>query len=129
MSSNYETLYIVRPDLGEDQLQQEVGRYRDLIGEHGATDIQVKVWGKKRLAYPIGKFNDGVYVQMNYQALGKQVAPMERAMRLSDEVIRYLTLKLDRVVEPPADLSPVTEIPPTPVVDDEADDDGLSAEE
>ena len=76
-------------------------RYRTLISEHSATDIQVKVWGKKRLAYPIKKLNDGVYVQMNYQASGKQVAPMERAMRLSDEVIRYLTLKLDRVVAPP----------------------------
>jgi small subunit ribosomal protein S6 len=130
MSSNYETLYILRPDLGEEQVQQEVGRYRDLIGENGATDIAIKVWGKKRLAYTIGKFNDGVYVQMNYQALGKQVAPMERAMRLSDEVIRYLTLKLDRVVEPPADLTPVTEIPPTPIAgDDDATDDGLSAED
>ncbi len=131
MSSNYETLYILRPDLGEDQIQQEVGRYRDLIGDHDATDIAVKVWGKKRLAHPIGKFNDGVYVQMNYQATGKQVAPMERTMRLSDEVIRYLTLKLDRVVEPPADLSPVTEIPPTPIAadDDDAADDGLSAED
>jgi small subunit ribosomal protein S6 len=129
MSSHYETLYILRPDLGEEQVQQEVGRYRDLIGEHSATDIAIKVWGKKRLAYPIGKFNDGVYVQMNYQAAGKQVAPMERAMRLSDEVIRYLTLKLDRVVEPPADLTPITEIPPTPIAEDEVADDGLSAEE
>ncbi len=53
----------------------------------------------------------GVYVQMNYQASGKQVATLERAMGLSDEVILYLTLKLDRVVAPPADLSPLTEIP------------------
>ncbi|MFY7933993.1 MAG: 30S ribosomal protein S6, partial [Microcystis aeruginosa] len=76
MSNNYETLYILRPDLGEEVVQQQVERYRTLITEHSATDIQVKVWGKKRLAYPIKKLNDGVYVQMNYQASGKQVAPM-----------------------------------------------------
>ncbi len=70
MSNNYETLYILRPDLGEEVVQQQVERYRTLITEHSATDIQVKVWGKKRLAYPIKKLNDGVYVQMNYQASG-----------------------------------------------------------
>ena len=129
MSNNYETLYILRPDLGEEVVQQQVARYRDLISEHSATDIEVKVWGKKRLAYPIKKLNDGVYVQMNYQATGKQVAPMERAMRLSDEVIRYLTLKLDRVVAPPADLSPLTEIPPSPITEAVVEDDGISAED
>jgi small subunit ribosomal protein S6 len=129
MSNNYETLYILRPDLGEEQLQQEVERYRSLISDHSATDIEVKIWGKKRLAYPIKKLNDGVYVQMNYQATGKQVAPMERTMRLSDEVIRYLTLKLDRVIQPPADLSPLTELLPIAVDENEVVDDTISAED
>jgi hypothetical protein len=55
----------------------------------------------EKFGISFNKFLIGVYVQMNYQASGKQVAPMERAMGLSDEVIRYLTLKLDRVVAPP----------------------------
>ena len=129
MSSNYETLYILRPDLGEEIVQQEVERYRNLISQHSATDIEVKIWGKKRLAYSIKKLNDGVYVQMNYQAEGKQVAPMERAMRLSDEVIRYITLKLDRVIQPPADLIPITDIAPIVLDEVEIDDEAISAEE
>jgi small subunit ribosomal protein S6 len=66
---------------------------------------------------------------MNYQASGKQVAPMERAMGLSDEVIRYLTLKLDRVVAPPADLSALTEIPPSPITEAVVEEDGISEED
>jgi small subunit ribosomal protein S6 len=53
---------------------------------------------------------------------------MERAMGLSDEVIRYLTLKLDRVVAPPANLSPLTEIPPSPITEAVVEEDGISAE-
>lgn len=92
--NNYELMYILRPDLGEEQVQQEVTRYREFLEQYNAQDINIKVWGKRRLAYPIKKFQDGIYVLVNYQADGKQVAPLERAMRLSEEVIRYLTLKL-----------------------------------
>lgn len=108
MSQNYEMIYILRPDLLEEQVQQEVGKYRDFLSQYNAEDLQIKVWGKRRLAYPIKRLNDGIYVQMNYSADGKQVAPLERAMRLSDEVIRYMTLKLKKV-KPVAPESPTDE--------------------
>jgi small subunit ribosomal protein S6 len=94
MSQRYEMMYILRPDLAEEQVQQEINKYRDFLNEYKAEELQIKIWGKRRLAYPIKRFLDGIYVQINYTADGKQVAPLERAMRLSDEVIRYLTLKL-----------------------------------
>ena len=94
MSSNYEMMYILRPDSSEEQVENATAKYRDYLSEHGAEDIQIQVRGRKRLAYPIGKFVDGIYVQMNYTAEGTQIAPLERMMRLSDEVIRYLSLKL-----------------------------------
>lgn len=94
MSNNYEMMYILRPDLAEEQVQALVEKYQQFLVDNGATDVEVQVRGKKRLAYPIQKFNDGVYVQVNYSADGSQIAPLERAMRLSEEVIRYLTIKL-----------------------------------
>lgn len=94
MSQSYEMMYILRPDLSEDQVQMQIIKYRDLLGDYKAEDLQIKNLGKRRLAYPIKKHLDGTYVQMNYKANGKQVAPLERAMRLSEEVIRYLTIKL-----------------------------------
>jgi small subunit ribosomal protein S6 len=96
MSNSYEMIYILRPDLMEEQVQQEANKYRDFLLENKAEDVQVKIWGKRRLAYAIAKHQDGYYVQVNYKGDGTQVAPLERAMRLSEEVIRYLTVKLKK---------------------------------
>jgi small subunit ribosomal protein S6 len=96
MSNNYEMMYILRPDLSEDQVGEAVNKYKDYLSENGAENFEIQVKGKRRLAYPIGKYLDGIYVQMNYQADGTQIAPLERMMRLGEEVIRYLTLKLKK---------------------------------
>jgi small subunit ribosomal protein S6 len=94
--SNYEMMYIVRPDLSEDRVDETAAKYRDYLGENGVDDIKIQIRGKRRLAYPIGKYLDGIYIQMNYQADGSQIASLERMMRLNEDVIRYLTLKLKR---------------------------------
>ncbi len=91
----YETLYILRPDLGEDAVDQQIAKYQALLDEHSVKDLEIQHRGKRRLAYDIGKFREGVYIQMNYEAQGTAIAVMERAMRLSDEVIRYMTIKPD----------------------------------
>lgn len=112
MSESYEMLYILRPSLSEEQVQQEVSKYEDFLKEYNVSDLQVKIWGKRRLAYPIQRYFDGIYVQMNYLGNGSQVAPLERAMRLSDEVIRYLTVKVKKVTseEPGADVGAQEEL-------------------
>jgi small subunit ribosomal protein S6 len=94
MNQYYETMYILRPTLSEEQVQEQISKYENFLSEHGATEIQVQQWGKRKLAYPIQKHSDGIYLIMNYSGDGSQIAPLERAMRLSEEVIRYLTIKL-----------------------------------
>ena len=89
----YETMYILRPDLGEEQVEQAINKYQNLIREQGAEQIEIQHRGKRRLAYEINRQRDGIYIQMNYQGAGSLIAPLERAMRLSDEVMRYLTIK------------------------------------
>jgi small subunit ribosomal protein S6 len=91
--TTYETMYILRPDLNDDATDQAINKYQSLLKEQGAESIDTQHRGKRRLAYEIGKFREGIYVQMNYSASGNSIAVMERAMRLSDEVIRYLTIK------------------------------------
>ncbi len=105
MSNNYEMMYILRPDLSEEQVGNAIDRYRSFISERGAENIQIQNRGKRRLAYPIKKYLDGIYIQMNYQADGSQIAALERAMRLEEEVIRYLTLKLKKQAFPVAETS------------------------
>lgn len=93
MPAAYETMYILRSDLAEEQVEQAIAKYQTFLQEQGAENIDVQHRGKRRLAYEIQRQREGVYIQMNYQAPGTAIAPLERAMRLSEEVIRYLTIK------------------------------------
>jgi small subunit ribosomal protein S6 len=89
----YETMYILRSDLGDEQIDQAITKYQTILKEQEAADIEIQHRGKRRLAYEIKKQREGVYIQMNYKSGGSTVAVLERAMRLSDDVIRYLTTK------------------------------------
>ena len=91
----YETMYILRPDIPEEEVESHVNKYRDLVLEAGGQVLDNQMRGKRRLAYPIAKHREGIYVQLNHDGNGQQVAPLERAMRLSEDVIRYLTVKQD----------------------------------
>lgn len=95
MSDKYEIMYILRPDLSDEQAEEAIKKYKSILETNGAIDIEIQQRGKRRLAYLIGKHRDGIYVQVNYTGSGKEIAPLERSMRLSEDVIRYLSLKLD----------------------------------
>jgi small subunit ribosomal protein S6 len=95
----YETMYILRPDLGDEQTDQAIAKYQTILQEQGAQELDTQHRGKRRLAYEIQRHREGIYVQMNYSAPGNAIAVMERAMRLSDEVIRYMTIKPEAEAE------------------------------
>lgn len=99
MSYIYETMYILRPDLGEELTEAAIAKYQKILRDNNADPVDTQHRGKRRLAYELGKYREGIYIQMNYKAEGHVVAIVERAMRLSDEVIRYLTVKQE-VPEP-----------------------------
>ncbi|MEA5620653.1 30S ribosomal protein S6 [Cronbergia sp. UHCC 0137] len=107
MTTVYETMYILRPELGEEQVEQAVTKYANFLREQGAENIEIQNRGKRRLAYEIKRHRDGIYIQFNYTAPPTAIAPFERSMRLSEEVIRYLTIKQDVPLEKPAAI-PVT---------------------
>lgn len=100
----YETMYILRPDIPEEEVESHVTKYRDLVVEAGGEVLDNQMRGKRRLAYPIAKHREGIYVQLNHNGDGQQVAPLERAMRLSEDVIRYLTVKQDGPMPAPRSL-------------------------
>lgn len=101
MTYIYETMYILRPDLGEERVGQAIAKYQNYLQEQGAQDVEVQHRGKRRLAQLIKKQRDGIYVQMNYRGNGSLVAGLERSMRLSEEVIRYLTIHKQETPEVP----------------------------
>lgn len=97
--NTYETMYILRPDQGEEQVDQLIGKYQSILQEQGAQEMHIQHRGKRRLAYEIDDFREGVYIQMNYEAPGTAIAIMERDMRLTEAVIRYLTVRSEPVAE------------------------------
>ncbi|KGG19947.1 ribosomal protein S6 [Prochlorococcus marinus str. SS2] len=89
----YETMYILRPDIPEDEVEGHLKKYSEVLEKAKAKIIDNQMRGKRRLAYTIGKHKEGIYVQLSHTGNGKHVETLERSMRLSEDVIRYLTVK------------------------------------
>ena len=91
----YETMYILRPDIAEDEVNNHIDKYNKLLEDFGGNVIDSQMRGKRRLAYQIAKHREGIYVQLSHQGDGQHIFKIEKAMRLGDDVIRYLTVKQD----------------------------------
>ena len=91
----YETMYILRPDIAEDEVNNHIEKYNKLLKEFGGTILDSQMRGKRRLAYPIAKHREGIYVQLSHQGDGQHIFKIEKAMRLGEDVIRYMTVKQD----------------------------------
>ena len=89
----YETMYILRPDIAEDEVTNHIDKYNKLLEESGGKILDSQMRGKRRLAYQIAKHREGIYVQLSHQGDGQHIFKIEKAMRLSEDVIRYLTVK------------------------------------
>ena len=89
----YETMYILRPDIAEDEVTNHIDKYNKLLEEFGGTILDSQMRGKRRLAYQIAKHREGIYVQLSHQGDGQHIFKIEKAMRLSEDVIRYMTVK------------------------------------
>ncbi|MDC3147676.1 30S ribosomal protein S6 [Prochlorococcus sp. AH-716-I09] len=91
--SYYETMYILRPDIAEDEVTNHIEKYNKLLEEFGGKILDSQMRGKRRLAYQISKHREGIYVQLSHQGDGQHIFKIEKSMRLSDDVIRYMTVK------------------------------------
>ena len=93
--SNYESVLIARQDLGTSQVNNIVSELSDVIKKEGGEVVKVDNWGLKNLAYRIKKNRKGHYVLLNIVAPAKAIFEYERLMRLNEDVIRYMTIKVD----------------------------------
>ena len=89
----YETMYILRPDIAEDEVNKHIEKYNKLLKDMGGKILDSQMRGKRRLAYTIAKNREGIYVQLSHQGDGQHIEKIEKAMRLSEDVIRYMTIK------------------------------------
>nr|QCI07440.1 ribosomal protein S6 [Leiomenia cribrosa] len=97
--NNYETIYILKPDVTEDTNLILVNQYKSLIQQNGGQNVFVQHRGRRHLSYNITHYYDGIYVQMNYDANGQLIKMLEKSMKFNDNIIRYLTVKQDELRE------------------------------
>ncbi|HOO90155.1 MAG TPA: 30S ribosomal protein S6 [Syntrophales bacterium] len=99
MLRRYETIFIMRGDLQSDEIGSLIDRYAGIITNMDGKTVKVENWGKRRLAYPIEKRKEGVYVRIDFAATYKVVSELERNFKIDDNVIRFQTVKLSDKVD------------------------------
>ena len=90
---DYEILYIVRPELDEEQLNLAIERVNSLIGNLGGASQKTDIWGKRRLAYEVGRLREGYYVLTDFEIEPERVPEMESTLKISDTVFRHLIVR------------------------------------
>ncbi len=92
MARNYEMVYVLSPALNEEELQAAKDRVAQIVS--GAAEVnEVQDWGRKRLAYEIEDFKEGVYGMITFAAEGNAPAEIERVMNITEHVLRFLIVR------------------------------------
>src|SRR3954467_10960332 len=96
----YETIFLVRPDLAEDLVDKIVERMRGIVHRDGGKVIKVENWGKKKAAYEVKKNLRAVYLRFLYLGSTRMVAEFERNLRMTDDVLKYQSVKIADNIDP-----------------------------
>jgi small subunit ribosomal protein S6 len=91
----YEVMYIIRPNIEEEAQKALVERFNNVLSENGAELTNVKLWGKRRLAYEINDFRDGYYMLVNVNAPSVAVQEFDRLAKISEDIIRHMVVSLE----------------------------------
>jgi small subunit ribosomal protein S6 len=95
MDRTYEVMFIVRPDLGDEEVDRLVSTLESSAAAVGLTIKNVERMGKRRLAYVVRKFQEGQYVLLTIEGTGQGIAELERRLRVTEPVIKFLTVRVD----------------------------------
>ena len=95
MNRTYEIMFIVRPDVEEADLDKLIEGFQKNVTDGGGEVKSVEKMGRRRLAYTVRKFNDGFYVLLVVVAQGSLITEIERRLRVSEQVIKFITVRID----------------------------------
>jgi len=95
MSRLYEVMFIVRPDVAEEDVDKLIAGFSTSVTNGGGTVKSVEKMGRRKLAYLVRKFNDGNYVLLTIEASGPVVLELERRLRVTEPVIKFITVRMD----------------------------------
>ena len=94
MNRNYELMFIVRPDMVDEDLNKLISTLGSTVTSAGGT-IKSEIWGKRRLAYTVRRLNDGIFVLLIIEGTGAIVHEVERRLRVTEQVIKFITVRTD----------------------------------
>ena len=95
MNRTYELMFIVRPDMTEEDLDKLISTLSGVVPASGRTVQKVDKMGKRRLAYTVKRFHEGIYVLMVVEGGGAVIHELERRLRVTEQVIKFLTVRTD----------------------------------
>ncbi len=95
MQRDYEVMFIVRPDMQDEDLDRLISTLESQIGAAGAAAKGVERMGKRRLAYLVRGFHEGIYVLLTVEGGGQVIKELERRLRVTEPVIKFLTVRVD----------------------------------
>src|SRR5262252_755729 len=96
MNRTYELMFIVRPDMSEEDQEKLISTLETAVSSSGGRVVNMEKMGKRRLAYTVRKFNDGIYVLLTFEGSGGLVHELERRLRVSEPVIKFLSVRIDQ---------------------------------
>lgn len=88
----YELMFVIKPG-EEESINNTIAKFENLIKDNGGTIDKLDRWGKKRLAYEVDNFTEGYYCLINFHSQPSAVHELERVLKITDEVLRYLIVK------------------------------------
>lgn len=91
----YEIMYIIRPNIEDESKQALVERFDNILKDNGAEIIESKEWGKRRLAYEINDYRDGIYHVITANATPEAVQEFDRLVKINDDIIRHIIVRLE----------------------------------
>lgn len=91
----YEVMYIAQPETADDDIAKLNDAITSLVEKDGGTVSVVEGWGRRRMAYPINKKTEGYYVLLEIEGSGQEIAELERRFRVNDQIMRYMTVRVD----------------------------------
>jgi small subunit ribosomal protein S6 len=100
----YEVAFIAAPNTAEDDLSKLNSQIEQIVADRGGKITKVDNWGRRKLAYRIGKFDEGIYTFVYVEGSGQELAEVERRLRVTDFIIRYLTVRTDEALKRAAKL-------------------------
>jgi len=95
MNRTYELMFIVRPDMLDDDLDKLISTLESAVTTAGGAVKSVERMGKRRLAYAVRRFHDGIYILLTVEGGGAVVHELERRLRVTEPVIKFLTVRID----------------------------------